>query len=511
MKKFLTLTLALFGLAATASAQWSSEGPIYISPMGHSGDDMVKADQAENGDFYVSWIETQGGYNLNVRMQRLDKDGNALWDKGGIGITNQITMSWCGDYDCKATPDGGAVVVWGDSRKDPEVRQSCIPYAYKVDKDGNQLWGLNGLELPCDGTGMTYSIFPIGEDVIVGYHSYADGDAGSDMKYKVCKISGDGVILWTKDIAGTWGHFVPTSDGYWLIYMTSKLVAQRFDSDGKPMFEDPITIQSTGAPDRGYVNVKADGNDGFFVAYRRLLEHTGLACIQHVEADGSKTMGLRAVDLYGTNEDGQHSSTIALGFKPDKQEVLCAWEMTVSGSELRTNKLSFDGEYLLPEETGRRIAFSKTAGKADWGFTACEVVPLEDGWMLLYGETNAWADVDLVAAKLDNDGNVVFKNVLMPSQDIMRTQSIVNDNDRRINFFWNINNTNKNSLNSASVRAISISYDGKMEGATGIQEVADKKVSAPEYYRLDGTKIDKPSGVCIVRDSRGNRKINFKN
>jgi len=42
--------------------------------------------------------------NYNLRLQRLDRDGNALWPDDGIIVSDEPQDSWLTDYDLTVDP-----------------------------------------------------------------------------------------------------------------------------------------------------------------------------------------------------------------------------------------------------------------------------------------------------------------------------------------------------------------------------------------------------------------------
>ena len=68
-----------------------------------------------NGYSYISWFTTETG-NYNVRLQRLDSDGNALWPQNGVLVSSQPQDTWITDYDLAVDPSGYAVITFTDIR-----------------------------------------------------------------------------------------------------------------------------------------------------------------------------------------------------------------------------------------------------------------------------------------------------------------------------------------------------------------------------------------------------------
>jgi hypothetical protein len=97
------------------------------------------------GGFIIAWTDLRddGG---NIYAQRFDNNGNALWTANGIAIcaANDI------QDNSQIVPDnqGGAIISWMDYRNEwlGDV------YAQRIDSNGNLLWNTNGVAI-CTATG----------------------------------------------------------------------------------------------------------------------------------------------------------------------------------------------------------------------------------------------------------------------------------------------------------------------------------------------------------------------
>jgi hypothetical protein len=132
MKTILTI-LALVFLVA-----WSDD-PGVNTPIcdfaGSQNHSQLIADGS--GGAIITWQDYRTG-NADIYVQRMDKDGNALWNADGIAI-------------CKAVKDqlypriisdgaGGAIITWMDCRgSSPDI------YAQRINAKGARYWAINGV------------------------------------------------------------------------------------------------------------------------------------------------------------------------------------------------------------------------------------------------------------------------------------------------------------------------------------------------------------------------------
>ena len=133
MKK-VTLICTTLAVALTASAQWNSDkNPIQVTST--LGAFQPKAALTSDGKMFVSWRTAkavEGGAVCYAfpHLQLLDRDGNALFGKSGLDVSNHKSPSWCSDYSLIVTSDNCAVLSNADSRtEESEVleigRASC--------------------------------------------------------------------------------------------------------------------------------------------------------------------------------------------------------------------------------------------------------------------------------------------------------------------------------------------------------------------------------------------------
>jgi len=97
----------------------------------------------DDGDAGVilAWLDGRAG-GRDIYAQRLDRFGNALWGTGGAPVCTY------GDYmeapDLVSDGAGGVVAVWEDNR--PGTTLADI-YAQRLDSDGNRLWDEDGIAI----------------------------------------------------------------------------------------------------------------------------------------------------------------------------------------------------------------------------------------------------------------------------------------------------------------------------------------------------------------------------
>ena len=143
MKKALLFVLLTIIAPLTAISQWS------ISPAVNNPINTATGEQAipkiavcPNGDSYIGFFSMENG-NYNVRLQRLDPQGNTLWADNGILISNQPQMTWLTDWDMTADIANHCILTFQDIRNGGNNNV----VAYRISPTGAFVWGANGIAL----------------------------------------------------------------------------------------------------------------------------------------------------------------------------------------------------------------------------------------------------------------------------------------------------------------------------------------------------------------------------
>ena len=127
------------GSSATGEQVWEDGGvPVCTAP-GNQGGPFVIADGS--GGAFVVWSDYRNDPNIfssaDLYAQRIDANGNALWEKDGI--------NFCNDPSNQQQPEGisddkgGLIVTWWDDR---DIFADI--YAQRITPDGIPMWQDNG-------------------------------------------------------------------------------------------------------------------------------------------------------------------------------------------------------------------------------------------------------------------------------------------------------------------------------------------------------------------------------
>jgi hypothetical protein len=191
----------LMAQRVNAGLRWGSAGLTVATHGAILGYDLAR-DGA--GGLLLCWVATDGTYpyRYTVRAQRLDVNGNALWNPGGVIVIDSDVVGGsytAPDYSAPAIATdggGGAIIAWCDTRNwsaptPPGSSGNARDlYAQRVDAGGGIVWTPSGVLLP------PYL-----------YGSVAPGDQGAP---RIVPDTRNGAVVayddlggWSWDIAGT--------------------------------------------------------------------------------------------------------------------------------------------------------------------------------------------------------------------------------------------------------------------------------------------------------------------
>jgi hypothetical protein len=185
---FRWLCLIVFLFAAPLHAEWANDGAgICIDPTVGQFYPQIVAD-GEGGAIIV--FSSSGPAGQLHYVQRVDAHGRELWGPNGVQLC--LTLNY--NYPPIAmTTDGagGAIIAWRDGRMPEGI------YAQRVDGDGNLLWDTGGVpvcaaaqyqqypQMVADGSGGAYVVW--------------QDERNGNIDIYAQRLNANGSALWTAD------------------------------------------------------------------------------------------------------------------------------------------------------------------------------------------------------------------------------------------------------------------------------------------------------------------------
>jgi hypothetical protein len=359
---------------------WTSGGILVSSVPTTPGTIRVIGDDA--GGAIIVWVDSRNGTDENIYCQRIDADGNKLWDTNDVELCNAGYSQ--GSPKLVSDGENGAIFTWGDSRNG--FGTSDI-YAQRVNAEGTIQWTTNG-EAICE---VLY---------VQGYQNItSDGKGGAiitweddfntnDTKISAQRISIDGNILWTIDgvLVGnsTQNQTLPiiASDDAggaiiaWQDYrnfVQGDIYAQRIDSSGAIMWGETglsICTISTGEDDPQIIK---DGYGGAILSwtdhrqtpqwdiYAQNIDHSGnLGTITFAEENNKPPYSFNL----DQNFPNPFNPSTSIQYEVSSRQFVSLKVYDVLGNEIATlvNEEKPAGSYEVEFSVGQNSILSLSSG-----------------------------------------------------------------------------------------------------------------------------------------------------
>jgi len=368
-KHVLFVVLALF-LSLQNKAQWTSD-PSQNTPLSTTSGEQAlpKIAACTDGSVYIAWFSIESG-NYNVRLQRLDKDGIALWEPGGILISDNTQDTWITDWDMSVDAADYALLVFSD------IRSGILnPYGYRVSPSGEMMYGENGAIL---SGSPNFEPSPKVCGLQSGNAVFAWQSEGASSEVHLQKVAPDGQLLWGTGILFsstsadyTSPYVAPaTGDQVYLLWHKQtgpyyapnrSLCVQLLDENGTPLWPaDAAVYAPVPSSIVVYLDMCRDDAGGFIFTWYRNDQGLHFHCyIQHLDALGNITMP--ANNLLSTATERNHMyPTVA--FLPQTQEIIAYF----SEQDLNQNQRGLYAQKL------------DLAGNRMWTDAGKTLIPLSD-------------------------------------------------------------------------------------------------------------------------------------
>lgn len=539
----LILTLAF---AACAQAQWTPDDMDYriVGQDSIYGQSQMKVLRTADGKTVLTWLNTpkDGNYSdpdfgYYLYMQTFDADGKPLLGKNGKIISQQPTKSYTTDYGMQLTADGNIVISYTDTRHDTTEKQKGENYIYCYTPQGEPVWDKDGIEIVsetsrpnyrdivptlCVSGSSLYGMIDHVEEYKVKADStnwepspwYPDEEMPDSVDmtstdYQIMRYADHGTQAWASPIRlaadDVWTYAAP-DDGLYIIYVNKGygLDARRIDKDGHDVWTEPVNVESGTVTNGSYTTpptVVSDGKGGLMLVYRKLLSYSGYLVANHLTADG-KVYDEEFI-LNGTQDGDSNNPVIAV----NGDRLFTAFSYTPDyGQNLWINQCDIDGDYTW--EGDSLLGYSYDANDM-WGMKAVDVIAQNDGWVLLYGNAQSWNGANFYVAKIDFNGNTVWKKQIAEN-DFKSSGFAVTHDDHNAYIFYTcdqeIGDDWEEIPGKGGMRVMCVDITGT---PTGISAISNTVKTGKSVYNANGMRVDAMSqpGLYIVREGNTTRKI----
>ncbi|MDZ4753419.1 MAG: dockerin type I domain-containing protein [Phycisphaerae bacterium] len=401
----------LLALVTAAPGQWIADAALNTPVCDAVGDTVQpKVAPAPDGGTYVSWFDNRdGGYD--VYLQRITRDGVALWATNGILIAD-LANSSTQDYGLCADGAGGVYLAFLDTRFG-----GTVVTVTRVDQDGVQVWGSTGKQVSNGGS--------VGQPAVA-----LSGDGRPvaawvrDSVTEARRLEPDGTFAWPVPVtlsapaAQLWVADAQSGDGTSVILSMVRqtgfagaktLWAQKLDASGASLWPRAhVKVFTAGSLQFGnFPNFLSDGAGGAVFAFYTTGPLQSWA--QRVTADGSPAWGANGIAVTVTSA-GRERTGPGFAFDPVTQRTYVAWEERIANtSQYGVTAQAFDaGGARLWGDDGTVIE----PVVANFGTHDIEGEVFDGHATFAYVRDLAFNNGTLFAAQLDDSGALLLNSPL---------------------------------------------------------------------------------------------------
>lgn len=310
-------------LVSTAHAQWSDDSTMHQVVADGAGEQVQpKIAPTADGGCYVSWFSSVSGYD--VRLQRLDNEGNEMWAHNGILIADR-GFSSTQDYDLDVDNAGHAVIVFRDDRFG-----GTKVTAQRIAPDGSVTWGANGIQFAngTDFVGSPDIAVTTDGNTVVGWINEADTH--------LAMITPAGSVSWTQILTDAGGDSINLASMHgsdsgsviasWVQFGhflgPKHLYAQKIDSVGNEAWASRVAVYDGGSLQFGnFPEFVADGLGGAVFSWYDTANSLNVY-IQRLNASG---LNIFTHNGFAASTNPRERVSPSVTFDPNSDSIYVAW------------------------------------------------------------------------------------------------------------------------------------------------------------------------------------------
>lgn len=290
---------------------------------------------AKDGTAWVAWYSAEGG-NVNVRAQRLGRDGSPTFAASGLLVSAQPLTGSPPDFSLAVDDYGAAIVAVSDARNG-----GLDPYAYKLTSAGAAAWGQGGVRLASLGGEDRFPRMALSQsgEIVLAWESFSGlGPAQVALQ----RLSADGHPLWgegmvvqrTRTAWANWAWVVPSDGGAVILVWAEAfgpqdaspmIYARKLDAQGQMAWLGDIVL--AGSQINPYYDrpiLEPDGVGGVFVAWPAVSEYYYVRrVLQHLTAGGQSIMPIGGEPT--SLSRATHQLEPSLAYKSVTGELVIVW------------------------------------------------------------------------------------------------------------------------------------------------------------------------------------------
>lgn len=356
------------------------------------------------GGIIITWQGYCNG-NADIFAQRISSSGTVLWGKAGAIICNASASKFAPELVSDGA--GGAIITWYDYRGGAGEDI----YAQRVDKDGNVLWQNNGVPV-CTAPGTQWYPKIAGDGAGGAIIVWTDGrTSSSDNNIFGQRLDPNGKALWDKDGLSICSApdnqekpvIAATDKGAIIAWQDSRsgnvdIYAQKIDLNGKPLWGSDGVAVVTAPYAQEDPQLAVDESGGALIAWTDSREEEPAIYAQKIAPDGKIEWGEGGRQI--AKADGKQENPKIIKLKT--LDWLVVWEDSRQGSPLLFGQKINSAGVNLWQDSGIPLA---PGGKSEE--KPCLALAA-DGQAIVVWQDRRNGGLDLFGQKLALDGTPVW-------------------------------------------------------------------------------------------------------
>ncbi len=431
------IMLCFFLLNSFGWMQWSSD-PAQPLLIGEGIQPQVKS--TSDGGVYITWITES---NYHVYIQRLNSNGEFLFEESGLILSDNSNSSWIAINHLNLAVDSydNAIVTTVDQRTGVwEV------YAWKISSEGDLIWGEDGVAVTDYGlTNMSPRISVLTDNSIIVSCSHADS------KIFIQRISSEGIMLWENGIFiedETYAMISPqpvkSLENSFLVQwigqasgwpIQSEIYLQKFSLDGEEVWSEITTVmESTVLPMGNFSQMLVLNQEGeSFSAWTQFSGNVQNAVV-HLISDQGIPIWDDEIDLSSNSSHFRMSPQVLI--TENSQDLISVWKET-NGSQSQRGIFA-----LRLDQSGNHIWNSEGVSilelNSEYEYLDISLVGFEEDGVIVFIEQSVTMNSDIFAKRISQDGNLNWENsaAVITNSQTAKSDLMIENNQNTVFISW---------------------------------------------------------------------------